>query len=83
MADEDDKLMVVFGPANVGPGDDKALDVLDKYYRRFPSFREFLIYVGKLEEALIWCSGSKDFGPGGIAEEGWNTVCRPLLKDMT
>ena len=22
-------------------------------------------------DALIWCSGSLDFGPGGKAEKGW------------
>lgn len=33
----------------------------------------------KLKEALQWCSGSADFGPGGQAEVGWNGLCRPLL----
>ncbi len=36
---------------------------------------------GDLKEALIWCSGSTDFGPGGKAETGWNKTCRPLLKE--
>ena len=33
----------------------------------------------QLRDALIWCSGSADFGPGGKAETGWNKVCRPLI----
>ena len=32
-------------------------------------------------EALIWCSGFADFGPGGQAEKGWDRLCRPLLKE--
>ena len=30
-------------------------------------------------EALIWCSGSADFGPGGKAQEGFDKLCRPLI----
>lgn len=33
----------------------------------------------RLEEALIWCSGSADFNEGGIAREGWLKMCAPLL----
>ena len=32
-------------------------------------------------EALIWCGGSADFGPGGQAEKGWNRCVLPLLKE--
>lgn len=35
--------------------------------------------VAVLEEALLWCGGSNDFHPGGIAHEGWRKVCAPLL----
>ncbi len=38
--------------------------------------------VEGLEGALVWCSGSSDFAPGGIAEAGWNNVCRPLLQAL-
>lgn len=31
-----------------------------------------------LIEALIWCSGSQDFSPGGKAHEGWKKIV-PLL----
>ena len=34
----------------------------------------------RLEEALLWCSGSADFNEGGVAREGWLKVCAPLLK---
>lgn len=34
----------------------------------------------RLEEALIWCSGSADFNEGGVARKGWLKVCAPLLK---
>ena len=33
----------------------------------------------RLEEALLWCSGSADFNEGGVAREGWLKVCAPLL----
>ena len=36
--------------------------------------------VGKLVEALQWCSGSSDFAPGGKARKGWLKICAPLLK---
>ena len=31
-------------------------------------------------EALMWCSGSADFGAGGKAREGWLKICEPLLR---
>jgi hypothetical protein len=34
-------------------------------------------------EALIWCSGSQDFQRGGIAQIGWDRLCRPLLSAET
>lgn len=39
--------------------------------------------IDKLEEALIWCSGSADFGVGGVAHEGWKKLCAPLLASLT
>jgi hypothetical protein len=36
----------------------------------------------ELREALIWASGSSDFGPKGQAHEGWKKVrhlCEPLF----
>ena len=36
--------------------------------------------LDKYIEALRWCSGSEDFGPGGKAEVGWQKVCHPLLN---
>ena len=41
---------------------------------------EFYGIVHEYMEALIWCSGSADFGPGGIAEVGWKKICEPLLR---
>ena len=40
----------------------------------------FAEVLDKYMEALIWCSGSADFGPGGQAEKGWDNICRPLLQ---
>jgi hypothetical protein len=37
---------------------------------------------GELLDALIWCSGSQDFGPGGIARKGWLKKCKPLLDRL-
>src|SRR5262245_3857389 len=34
---------------------------------------------GELLEALAWCGGAADFGPGGKAECGWDLVVRPIL----
>jgi len=30
--------------------------------------------IKKLKDALIWCSGSSDFGEGGQARVGWLKV---------
>jgi hypothetical protein len=30
--------------------------------------------------ALLWCGGSKDFQPEGIAAQGWRNVVLPVLK---
>ena len=35
--------------------------------------------IEQLRSALRWCSGSADFHEGGDAEEGWRTICEPLL----
>ena len=35
--------------------------------------------IGKLLEALIWCSSSDDFAPGGKAHIGWLKVAQPLI----
>jgi hypothetical protein len=39
--------------------------------------------IAMYRDALIWCSGSEDFGPGGKAEKGWNNICRPLIEIKT
>lgn len=36
--------------------------------------------VDRYIDALIWCSGSGDFGEGGQAREGWLKICDPLLR---
>jgi hypothetical protein len=36
--------------------------------------------VSELVDALVWCSGSPDFGPGGQARAGWLKVVGPLLN---
>ena len=38
--------------------------------------------IAELEAALVWCGGSSDFCPGGIAREGWMKVCAPLLQQL-
>jgi hypothetical protein len=30
-------------------------------------------------DTLIWCSGANDFQQGGLAENGWNKLARPLI----
>ncbi len=35
--------------------------------------------IGRLFDALIWCSSSVDVVPGGRARKGWLKICRPLL----
>lgn len=34
----------------------------------------------ELIHAVQWCSGSGDFGPGGIAEKGWQNSVRPVIQ---
>lgn len=36
----------------------------------------------KMQEALIWCSGSADFGEGGQARKGWLNLCQPLIDNF-
>ena len=36
----------------------------------------------KMLDALIWCSGSADFAPGGKAHVGWVATCRPLIERL-
>jgi hypothetical protein len=36
--------------------------------------------IDRLRDALFWCGGSGDFGPGGVASEGWKAICGPLLS---
>lgn len=38
--------------------------------------------VKRLEEALLWCSGSNDFNEGGVAEKGWLKICAPILAAL-
>lgn len=35
--------------------------------------------ISEYIEALQWCSGSDDFGPGGKAYIGFEKICRPLM----
>ena len=39
----------------------------------------FAEIIDEYREALIWCSGSEDFGRGGKAREGWVKICQPLI----
>lgn len=34
----------------------------------------------ELRGAILWCGGSSDFGPGGVAYIGWQNICQPLIK---
>jgi len=36
--------------------------------------------LAKEVDALIWCSGSRDFAEGGIAREGWLKLCAPIIN---
>jgi len=42
-------------------------------------FTVFAEVIERYRDALMWCSGSADFGPGGKACEGWNKIARPLI----
>lgn len=59
-------------------------DKRGKYAIDLKKIPELLLEVARIVEdyrkALIWCSGSKDFGEGGIAREGWEKICEPLLR---
>lgn len=38
--------------------------------------------LNEAANALIFCSGSYDFGPEGQAKEGWDKLCRPVLTKL-
>ncbi len=40
---------------------------------------EFAKIIEDFREALIWCSGSADFGQGRKAAIGWKRICEPLI----
>ncbi|MGH7484971.1 MAG: hypothetical protein ACREMY_05090 [bacterium] len=35
--------------------------------------------VAMLRTALIWCGGSSDFAPGGVAHEGWQKMMQEAM----
>jgi len=37
--------------------------------------------IDEYRDALIWCSGSSDFGAGGKARKGWLKICQPLIQE--
>ena len=39
----------------------------------------FAEIIDEYREALIWCSGSADFGPRGQARKGWLKGVKPLI----
>lgn len=41
---------------------------------------EFARIIEIYIEALMWCSGSSDFAPGGQAYKGWNIIVKPLIS---
>ena len=55
-------------------------DLIHDLERIKNSETHFLNRAERLEEALLWCSGSADFNEGGIAHKGWLKLCAPLLK---
>lgn len=40
---------------------------------------EFAKIIDQYREALIWCSGSSDFGIKGQARKGWERLVSPLI----
>lgn len=67
-----------------GCGYDRPTDVclghLPLHHKTVARAEQLAAKCERLEEALIWCSGSADFNEGGIAREGWLKLCAPLLK---
>jgi hypothetical protein len=43
--------------------------------------REAADEIDALRDALFWCGGSPSFRPGGHAEEGWDKIVAPLMRD--
>lgn len=37
--------------------------------------------IRRLVAAIIWCGGSSDFSPGGVAHEGWLALQRGVFAD--
>lgn len=47
-----------------------------------PDVVKLVARVVALEDALVWCSGSDDFAPGGKAREGFERIVLPLLEGI-
>jgi len=45
--------------------------------------RPALPTVDELIDALLWCGGSADFAPGGIARVGWRRGPARLIRQYT
>lgn len=67
------------GPHALRPSDAEiaqlATDLADALDREAAKDAE----IARLQEALIWCSGSQDFQVDGVAREGWLKLCKPLI----
>ena len=47
-----------------------------------PGGAQYQSLLDRCLEALSWCSGSNDFQKGGMAEVGWERLCRPLIAEL-
>lgn len=59
---------------------EKALDMASEATAGEANLRSI---IERARDALIWCSGSQDFGEGGQAREGWLKDCRPLINEIS
>ena len=60
------------------------IEVLEETYGKYVLYddiKHLPQLIEELREALMWCSGSADFGEGGKARVGWLKCCEPLLRD--
>jgi hypothetical protein len=60
----------------------KPFEVRDVIVNLQRSVAETTELLRRAQGELQWMSGSKDFGPGGTAEHGWNNGVRPLLAEV-
>lgn len=60
---------------------DDVFDARDALVNLQRQVKEATTLIGKMLGEMQWMTGSADFGPGGVAETGFENGVRPVMKE--